>query len=538
MSDVELRPPTLSQLLATLSPDVLQAACAPRGYEVPAGEPVVHGPGETMSVCQDGLLLLVGGRPGNPQAATAVREAGRFGYCAVVVKARGDDVRELAQEADASGVALLLASDDVTWRHLDALLTAATSATRSPAPHYDSVGIGDLFALADAIAATVGGAVTIEDPHGRVQAYSNLANQDTDDVRRLAILNRQTPERPQNTDEYRTVCQADGPVRIEVPKDSGSLDRLAVAVRVGSQVLGVIFALDGRPPLGPDAHAALEEAAKVTALHLLRRRNRGDTERWNRSEALRSLLDASVPGRTAAAQLGVDADTATVVLAVLPTGAHRPGVDSARIVDLVSLYCEAWHSRALCTTGGSVVYALLPVRRSDVDHGRLRKLADDIVVAVRRATRLRVYVGIGGLAPALDDVPESRRTADRVLRALVDHAGGLEVATAEDVRSRVVLLELADRGVADVGLPSAPVQRVLEHDAEHGTAYAGTLLAFLDAFGDAKQAAAVLSVHDNTLRYRIRRTRQLFGLDLSDPEERLVTWLQLRLHQLQDGAGH
>jgi DNA-binding PucR family transcriptional regulator len=40
-------------------------------------------------------------------------------------------------------------------------------------------------------------------------------------------------------------------------------------------------------------------------------------------------------------------------------------------------------------------------------------------------------------------------------------------------------------------------------------------------------------VHENTLRYRIRRLPDMFGLDLDDPETRLVTWLRLTIWKIQ-----
>jgi DNA-binding PucR family transcriptional regulator len=42
------------------------------------------------------------------------------------------------------------------------------------------------------------------------------------------------------------------------------------------------------------------------------------------------------------------------------------------------------------------------------------------------------------------------------------------------------------------------------------------------------EAAARVNVHPNTFRYRLRRITELFDLDLSDPDERLVAELQLR----------
>jgi DNA-binding PucR family transcriptional regulator len=56
-----------------------------------------------------------------------------------------------------------------------------------------------------------------------------------------------------------------------------------------------------------------------------------------------------------------------------------------------------------------------------------------------------------------------------------------------------------------------------------------SVLAWLDAFGDVRAAAAGLHIHPNTLRYRVRRAEQLTGLDLSSPEQRLLAMLQQRL---------
>lgn len=42
------------------------------------------------------------------------------------------------------------------------------------------------------------------------------------------------------------------------------------------------------------------------------------------------------------------------------------------------------------------------------------------------------------------------------------------------------------------------------------------------------RAAKLLAVHPNTCRYRLRQAQRHLGIDLDDPDERLVLWLQLR----------
>ena len=78
------------------------------------------------------------------------------------------------------------------------------------------------------------------------------------------------------------------------------------------------------------------------------------------------------------------------------------------------------------------------------------------------------------------------------------------------------------------------LERVLEHDAEHRTAYAATLRAYLDAFGDVAAAAAA-SPSTQHLPLPDAASRRVFEVDLANPEERLVLELQFRL-LAQDGG--
>jgi DNA-binding PucR family transcriptional regulator len=115
------------------------------------------------------------------------------------------------------------------------------------------------------------------------------------------------------------------------------------------------------------------------------------------------------------------------------------------------------------------------------------------------------------------------------MRVLARREKGTTVASLDDVRSEAILLELLDLLVGREDLRAGKTATAIAHDREHGTQYAATLRAYLDAFGNIPAAARRAGVHPNTFRYRLRRLIELAGLRLEDPEERIVAALQLRM---------
>ena len=103
------------------------------------------------------------------------------------------------------------------------------------------------------------------------------------------------------------------------------------------------------------------------------------------------------------------------------------------------------------------------------------------------------------------------------------------MAAIEDVRASATLTELAQALSGAPRLREGAGPAIRAHDAGHGTTYASTLLAYLDAGGDVAAAAQRLRVHPNTCRYRLARAERMFGFTLAEPDERLLLWLQLRL---------
>lgn len=530
--------PTLRDVLDGLGPALLNLVAAPGGLDVAVGRPVIHDPVEPPAI-ESGDIVLAVGTPAHSQGAEALVEAAGSADAAMVIfKLAGDSLPTLAKAAQAAGVAVLGMTPHLAWGQAHTLLQTATvtSAAGSGSPgDVEAPGaVGDLFSLANAIATMVGGPTTIEDRDSTVLAYSSL-DEPIDEHRRQTILGRRVSEewrnRLQEDGVFRRLWSEAGPIHIAYPDADPPLQpRMAIAVRAGGENLGSIWVAEGSRVLVPDAEDALREAARIAALHLIRARSSEDLDRARRTEMLRSVLEGTSGPELLADAFDVNVDAFVTVLA-FRLGASEPedqAIRTQRATDLVALYCESFRRKAACIAVGPVVYALMP-ETAPPDRSRLVALASDIIDRLRGPLGTEVTAGIGSTLQGLENVPAARRQADQVL-GVVSSPG--IVATIDDVRSRTILATLRDVARQSPELHTGKLSVLEEHDSERRTSYVATLRAYLDAFGDIPGAAADISVHQNTFRYRLRRLVEIADLDLHDPVERLVIHLQLHL-----GAG-
>jgi GAF domain-containing protein len=519
---------TLGDLVDRLQPAVLTVLSAPKGLDVPVSDAVIFDGTDQNASPRDAVVLAVG-VIGDRDRVALLRRLGDDGAAAAVVKLDGAASAALKAASDETGVALLGAPAAMSWGQLYTFLLAASATTEPTGTDIGDVPLGDLFALANAVAAMVGGATTIEDPHSHVLAYSNLEHP-IDIPRQETILGRQVPstwvQRLRDAGVFRRLWQSDDVIRIDDFDEPGYLSRLAIAVRAGGEVLGSIWVIEGAQPFPREAEEALRAAADIAALHLLRHRSASDVERRRRSDALLALLEGRGSGARARDVLQLPAAGGVAVIAF--EADHGEDAEAVvrlqRLADLVAVYCESYRRRAACVALGSRVYALVP---QPSDEAELGPVAEAIVARAREALRITLTAGIGSTVRDLAEVAASRREADVVVDVLRRRRAGA-VATMAEVGSHAVLHHLTELAQERPELLVGRVAELAAQDAEKGTSWVPTLRAYLDAFGDIAAASSRVNVHPNTFRYRIRRIADVFGINLDDPDERLVVELQLR----------
>ncbi|MFD7060279.1 PucR family transcriptional regulator [Streptomyces sp. NPDC059906] len=538
--------PSLEQILRLIAPGMLDVVVAPRGSGVPVADVVLHDPGEERddgTWAASGLILLaVGVDVASPEAIDVLRGAERAGAAAVVLRRGARGPRAALLEAAASGrTALLTRRPGQGWTEvLGQLRTALAHSAPTAGTGVEGLRLGDLPELANTVATLVGGAITIEDPQSRVLAYSRM-DHEPDPMRRLTILGQEVPrwrvDELRESGFFQALWNTDGVVRL--PADDRYAERLAVAVRHGSEILGSLWAAaDGRP-LAEDAAAALHTAARAAVPHLAHHQTWGRAAARAREGAVHALLDGSGRAARVAHDAGVARDRPYTVLVaeaydsrdltVVPAPATGDAAEQ-RMLDVLALQAEAYRPGCVSARSGRRLYVLLPAEDGATD------LARALAATARSVPRGVVFAGVGPVAADLSGLPASREAAELVVRVLRERAARRPAA---DVVSAVAAFgelvpEVSALRVLDLIAPlweslSGPVHAMVEHDRAHGSEYGASVGAYIDAFGDTGTAARRLNVHPNTLRYRLRRARELFGVDLADPTLRLLADIGLRL---------
>jgi hypothetical protein len=548
LAAVNLRPrASLGRVLDDLGATLLELV---HGDSDPDREPAgeiggiaIHDPVDAPVLPRHALVLGVGLRDVQ-EIVDLLTELGTQHAAGLVLRAPVPADSAIKAAAEQSGVAVLALTRGASWTQLAALLRSllAEGDIGDGEPEtLGGIGSGDLFALANAVAALLDAPVTIEDRSSRVLAFSG--RQDEADASRVeTILGRRVPERYSRmlTEQgvFRQLYRSEEPVYVApAATDPGefALPRVAVAVRAGDEVLGSIWAAV-REPLSEERNGALRDAAKLVALHMLRIRAGADVERRLRADLLGTSLEGGPGAREALDRLGLT-DQPVVVLALAIVDADDgPSIvtdasltaERQRLTDAFVMHLSAVHPRCAAALVGDVAYGLVPVARQD-DDGEQRALRIAADFLDRVGDRSRAVIGIGPVAHGVPDLAHARGCADRALRVLRAGHGTVRTARLSDVHVEALMLELRDLVTARGDQPTGAVARLIAYDEQHNTNLVETLRAWLDAFGDVIAASAAVYVHPNTFRYRLRRLAEVGQIDLSDSQARFSAMLQLRI---------
>ena len=243
-------------------------------------------------------------------------------------------------------------------------------------------------------------------------------------------------------------------------------------------------------------------------------------------------MDDTGSAQTLAEALGTPVRGAFRMVAIAAAGsASIDEADRLYLQGLIRKRAELAADEYAAATAGNRTYLLLPTDCLSLPV--IKKLAADITDRVASHLGQQLFVAIGDQFADLANVSTARRAADRMLSIIApdDLRTPCEgrVVVEEDLRPQLVLHELHELLHSRPHLLRGRLACLEQTDRTQNTVYIATLRAYFDASGDMMKAAQLLFVHRNTLRYRLRKIQDISGLDLDNPDDRLVAEIQLRL---------
>lgn len=458
-------------------------------------------------------------------AADSVEEAARWALAAraAVMLVREDaDSTEPTSALDLvdekQSVAVIVVDQAVSWSEVATVVYGLVLEGRETE---SGRGPTDLFALADSLAEAVGGAVTIEDRLSRVMAYSSL-QQHADRARAETILGRQAPEPLRAMFAARGVGKhletSDEPLFVADAPDHGLTGRMVVAARAGRELLGSVW-VACHAPLDGTRRRALSDGARTVALHLLRSRASADLERQVETDLVMRLLEGTADAATVVSKLGLPQGRLRVIAARAHIAEEEPHAALLLAFDRATTGF-GWSRPGRSALAGNTVYTVLP--GDDVATARAW------IASLRAALPAHLTLSAGISAPAAsEDLPAARQEADECMALHETRHQGIVPPAYEESWDDILLQRLRTAARSGRAPARGPVVQLRRHDTEHATQYIATLRAWLQAQGDPAEAGQLLGVHENTVRYRLRKMRELTALDLSDGNKRVAMTIEL-----------
>ncbi len=527
---------------------------------------------DTISWLAEGeLLLTVAFAIKDDQAAQRdlMRNLAAVGSSGLVIKPERylpEIPAEMLGQADEYGIPLIRIPQDVSYLEimapiLERIINAQNVQLRRSIEihrqftHLALDGQG-LDAIVHTLGELVESSVTLEDASFHLLASHSVPGV-TDAHRQQTLEQHGTPLNVQRASAIKTmleeVVQGRSPRKVPAFPDLGlTAPRIITPVLAGRECLGYLSIIDHPQHHEDLALMAIEHAATVLALEMIKQREVAEAEDRVRGELVDDLLngtygdEANVQRRARHLRYDLSVPHLLLVVDVDHFGRfiRERQYDEGRVIllkqkllQLVVGVTRRQYPKQLVAAHSDSVIVLVPqaaVPKEVSNEGTGDALAHKIREAVADSELgLTVSVSVGRLCRKPEDFRPAFLEAQRALDLMVRFGKREQVINYDRLGVYRLLAQVEDRAglEAFAGRVLGPLSA---YDKARGTPLLKTLEVYLQRHGNLRQSARELHIHLNTLHYRLRRISEVTGMDLKDADVRLDLLLALRVRALAE----
>lgn len=374
--------------------------------------------------------------------------------------------------------------------------------------------------------------ITIEDANHRLLAYSTH-DERTDPARIATIIGRRVPEKVINSlwkeGIIPALLESDEAIRVKSLDGIGLGDRIAISIRNKGDVLGFIWALEVDKEFTDNDFLLLKEAATAVKSKLLQLQARKNKKEERSQEFFWKLLTGHMQRRdeiTDHLQLLQIKQASSFVLAVFQFQHEITREEEKQMMYLLQTSQQV--QVMLHTVDGERLVLLL----SAVEHQEMSRFVEEFVC------RLEKRFHISGIQPAFGNIYDNYAKIEKAYKE------ALNVLT---IKKKFPIETAALHSYGDMGIyqlidlllenrkgtdhRNQALKKLHDYDQKHNSNLVETLDVFLNKDSNVNDAAKALTVHPNTLAYRLKRISEIGGIHFKDPNQKLMLYLDLKLEK-------
>ncbi|HZK29248.1 MAG TPA: PucR family transcriptional regulator ligand-binding domain-containing protein [Clostridia bacterium] len=336
----------------------------------------------------------------------------------------------------------------------------------------------------------------------------------------------------------------------EVAHGENGVRRFAIPIYFDNMHYGSIFLWDTDGILRPQDLFVIESTSSLIALDILNRTTLVERENVHQTTFLEQLLNND-PVEQAKAIESADyylfhpnLPSQIVVLIMdhehdlqkTPNNTKMIKNLNTSLLNLTNLLKKEYEGYFLSTRKSDRVVFLLQFDNecpADGRHALCQRFVETVLKCIEEQDALRdTFIGVGSCVNSYRQLPASLQQAEQTVRILQSRRERDEsVLFFDDLGLLRVLGHplLRDDALAYAG----EVLHSLEaHDSKQRGDLLDTIRVYFASGGNLKRVSEILFTHYNTIVYRINRIRDVYGIDLRDPETAFRFQLALKIREL------
>ncbi|WP_028399826.1 PucR family transcriptional regulator [Ectobacillus panaciterrae] len=390
--------------------------------------------------------------------------------------------------------------------------------------------------FADVISEILQCSITIEDANHRLLAYSTH-DERTDPARIATIIGRRVPEKVITSLWKEGIIPAllknNEPIRVKSIDDVGLGDRVAVSIWNKDDVLGFIWALEIDKALTEQDCTLLKAAAESVKSKLLQLQTRKNKKEERSQEFFWKLLTG---------HMKVNEEIIENLHAFHITPASSFTISAFQFQDDITTEEEKQISYLLQTSQH------LKVMLYTIDCNQLILLTslDHIEQPFHEINRfVEAFVhnmekrfGIAAIRPAFSsiykDYQKIAKAYKETLRVLsIKEKFPSETANIHSYQNMGIyqLIDILLEQRKHEEYENQALKKLHEYDKKHNSNLVETLEVFLNKDNNVNDAAKALNIHTNTLSYRLKRICEISEINLKDPNQKMILYLDIKLQK-------